>query len=185
VKKKFLATLLIGTLATVSLLTACSVSQFEAVLNEIGPAVSTIIQIIAIVKGTPANLAPATKISADTAAIEKFYNDYQTASATSQPGIRADIQNSFTVLNADLTTVFAVAQVSNTNTQAKITALIGLVESAVNIAEAAVPGTAAAAKATPAQVLTAKTLKSSFNSVLKAKTGDAAVDAFTAKHKLK
>jgi uncharacterized protein YqgV (UPF0045/DUF77 family) len=183
-KKKFLAVLLIPVLAVSLTMTACNVNQFEAVLNEIGPAVATIIQIIALVKGVPANTAPATKVSADVAAVEKLYNDYEKADATAVPGIRAEIQTGFTVLNGDLSTIFAVAQVSNANTQAKITALIGLVETAVQIAEAAVPGvTPPTAQAQPIG-MDAKNLKSTFNSILVAKTGVQALDSWTPKHKL-
>jgi hypothetical protein len=185
--KKFLAFLITPVLA-LTLLTACNMSQFDAVLNEIGPAVATILQIIAIVKGTPANTAVASKISSDVAGVEKLYNDFEAADAASAPGVRADIQAGFNTLNADLSSVLAIAQVSDPNTQAKVTALINLTETAVQIAEAAVPPAPgpAPAKALKAATnyMTAKQLKQSFNSILVAKTGNVAVDNFTAKHKL-
>jgi hypothetical protein len=165
------------------LATACSVSHFEAVLNEVAPAISTIIQIVAIVKGIPANTAIATKIGADVAALNKFYTDYEAASASGKAGIESDINNGFTVLNSDLSTVFAVAQVSDPNTQAKVSALISLVETAVGIAEAAIPGTVAKLTKAPAN-LTASALVNSFNKILVAKTGNVTVDAFTPHHKL-
>lgn len=164
-------------------MTSCSVSQFDAVLNEIGPAITTIIEIVAIVKGVPANTAVASKVSADVAAIEKLQTDLQSAEAASKPGIEASLNVGFSVLNSDLGSVFAVAQVSDQNTQAKITALVGLVETAVTIAEAAIPSSAVKL-GKKAPNLTASALIDSWNHVLVAKTGNSAVDAYTGKHKL-
>jgi hypothetical protein len=189
-KKKFLALLLVPALAISLTMTACNMSQFEAVLNEIGPAIATILQIIAIVKGTPANTTLASKVSADVAGVEKLYNDFESADAASAPGIRADLQAGFTTLNGDISTIFNIAQVSDPNTQAKITALINLTETAVQIAEAAVPPAPGPAPAkvsaakTAAIYMSAKQLKSSFNSILVARTGNSQLDAWTAKHKI-
>jgi hypothetical protein len=178
--KKFSTLAIVTVLACSLTLGGCSTAQFDAFLNVIGPAVADIIQIIAIVKGTPANLTPVTKIDADVAAVETLYHDFLAAGTAAQPGIQADINAGFTTLNADLGSVFTVAQVSNPNTQAKITALVSLVETGVNLAEAVVNTKGPSATET----FTAKQLKSSFNQVLTAKTGNSSVDAFTAKHKI-
>lgn len=160
----------------------CNASQFEAVLNEIGPAISTILQIVALVQGGAANTALPAKVSADVAALEKLYADFEAANSTSKGSIEAEIQAGFTTLNADLSSVFSVAQVSDKNTQAKITALIGLVESAVQIAEAAIPtptpATLAAVRVAPVK-LDAESFVSSFNKILTAKTGNQEVDEKT------
>ncbi|MGB6624712.1 MAG: hypothetical protein WBE43_07985, partial [Candidatus Acidiferrales bacterium] len=150
---------------------------FEAVLNEVGPAASTIIQIIALVKGDPANVTPVTKIDADVAALEKLYTDFAAATAANKGSIAAEINGDFGTLNSDLSSVFAIAQVSDKNTQAKITALIGLIQSAVQIAEAAIPSPNPAAVA-PAK-LNASSLVDSFNKILVAKTGNAVIDRAT------
>lgn len=157
----------------------CNASQFEAVLNEIGPAISTILQIVALVQGGAANTALPAKVSADVAALEKLYADFEAANSTSKGSIEAEIQAGFTTLNADLSSVFSIAQVSDKNTQAKITALIGLVESAVQIAEAAIPTpTPATARVAPVK-LDAESFVSSFNKILTAKTGNQEVDEKT------
>ncbi|MGH9710156.1 MAG: hypothetical protein ACRD37_06390, partial [Candidatus Acidiferrales bacterium] len=163
-------------------LTGCNASQFETVLNEVGPAIGTILQIIALVKGTPANMGLASKVGADTAALEKLYADFESANAGSKGSIKSEINATFSTLNADLSTVFALAQVSDKNTQVKITALIGLVQSAVAIAEAAIPSPTP--KAIAPITLNASSLISSFNKVLVAKTGNPAVDKATPKMKL-
>ena len=45
--------------------TGCNASQFETVLNEVGPAIGTILQIIALVRGGTANPSLSPKVSAD------------------------------------------------------------------------------------------------------------------------
>lgn len=159
-----------------------SVPQFEAVLNEIGPAVLTILEIVSIFKGTPVNSALPSKINADVAGLEKLYSDFQAAQAAAKPGIQGDIASGFDVLNADLGTAFSIAQVSDPNTEAKITALIGLVQTGVGIAEAIVPAPSPApvtAKAVVSTPLSASAIADSWNKILTAKTGNVKVDAYT------
>ncbi len=171
-------------LACTMFATACTMSQFDAVLNQIGPAITAIIDIIAIVRGTPANLNIASKVSADVAGIEKLQTDLAKATSTSAPGIKADINAGFTVLTADLSTVYAMADVKDPNTQAKISALIALCDSAVQIAEAAIPSSAVLVSAKTVPNLTASDLVASWNKILIAKTGNKAVDSYTSKHEL-
>ena len=161
----------------------CSVSQFEAVLNQVGPAVETVLEIVALVKGTQQNSAIVPKIEADTSALEKLYTDFQASATANKGSIEAEINAAFVTLNSDLGTVFAVAQVSDQNTQAKITALVGLIQSAVKIAEAAIPSPAPAA-VKPLE-LNAGQLVDSYNKILVAKTGNPAVDKLTPKLKLR
>jgi hypothetical protein len=182
-KKSILAIALCCVLITVGCISA---SQFEAILNEIGPAVSTIIQIVALVENTPANTNAATKVSSDVAGIETIYNTWVTASATAQPGLEGEIDAGFTTLNTDLSSIFSIAQVSDPNTQAKVSALISLVQTAVGIAEAMIPSPAGRLMAvkTKNNKLTVNQMVDSWNGVLVAKTGNVAVDEFTPKHKL-
>lgn len=161
---------------------AFSVSQFEAVLQEVGPAVLTVLQIVALVKGGTANTALPAKIDSDVAGLEKLYTDWQAADATSKAGVEAQINTSFAVLTADLGTVFSIAQVSDVRTQEKISALLGLIQSAVQIAEAAIPNPAT--KAGKPLALTASGLADSYDKILVAKTGNAAVDAYTPTRKI-
>lgn len=158
----------------------CSVSQFEAVLNEVAPAVLDVLQIVALFNGIPVNTSVTTKIAADVAGLEKLYADFTAAKdATTQAGIKVDIQAAFTTLNADLSSVFAVAQVTDPQTQLKIAALIGLIQTAVNIAEAVVTP---AVGASLSPKLTASDLVISYDKVLTAKTGNVKVDNYTKAH---
>jgi hypothetical protein len=161
----------------------CSQSQFDAYLNVIGPAVLDVLQIVAVFSGKAANTSISDKVSADVAAIEKLYADYQSAAASQKAGVQGEIQAAFTTLNSDLGSVFQLAQVSDKNTQAKITVLVGLIETGVNLALAVInpPVAAASLKGAQSPSLTAAQLVSSFNATLTAKTGNAKVDALTPK----
>lgn len=165
-------------------ITACSVSQFDAVLNEIGPAITTILEIVAIIKGVPANTSLPAKVAADVTAIENLDNSLNSALASAQPGIEGDIHAGFSVLNADLNSVFTLAQVSDPSTQAKITALVSLAQTAVGIAEAAIPNPASKFTASAPQHMTASYMIKTWNRILVTKTGNPAVDTYTKKHKL-
>ena len=119
------------TLSFTMIVAGCSVSQFDQVLNEIAPAISTVLQIIAISRGTTADLTVATKVAKDVTTLETLYNDYQSVSSTSKPGVESQINAGFTVLNQDISSVLAVAQVNDPATQQKIEALITLVQTGV------------------------------------------------------
>jgi hypothetical protein len=175
------------TLSFTMLVAGCSVSQFDAVLNEIAPAISTVLQIIAISRGTTADLTVATKVAKDVTTLETLYNDYQSVSSTSKPGVESQINAGFTVLNQDISSVLAVAQVNDPATQQKIEALITLVQTGVGIAEAAIPSNSLTAQTARfrAKKLNASDLADSYNKILVAKTGTKKVDDFTAKaHKI-
>ncbi|HZP33952.1 MAG TPA: hypothetical protein VFB23_11390 [Candidatus Acidoferrales bacterium] len=171
---------LVLTVATSGCLSA---SQFEQVLNEVAPAVSTILQIVAIFTGQPVNTAVPEKIKADVAGLEQLYSDYQAAQPATKTGIAADINADFGVLSQDLTTVFSIAQVNDPKTQQKITQLIGFIQDGVQLAEAAIPQSSGRVGAKPVK-LTPGDLVDSFDKVLVAKTGNKPVDDFTAKHQL-
>lgn len=159
----------------------CSVAQFTTVLNEIGPAIGVILQIVALAKGVPVGSGLQSKIAADAASVNKLIVDFDAAGTADKGSIEAEINGAFTVLQSDLGQVFVLCQVSNANTQAKLTSLIGLVQGLVQIAEAAIP-TGAASVASKATPVSANQFVSTWNKTLTAKTGDSKVDAFTAKH---
>lgn len=162
----------------------CSANQFVTVLNEVAPAVLNILEIVAIFKGVPVDPNIPNRIQTDVTLLEKLYTDYQTATGTSQAGIRNEINAAFSVLNSDIASVLTIAQVSDKNTQLKVTALVGLVQTAVLIAEAAIPSPASAAQAVTPISLNASGFVDSYNKILTAKTGNSAVDKYTSSHKI-
>ena len=176
---KFRNLALVSILSTVLILSGCSASQFQQYLNAVGPAVSIILQIVAVAGGPAFNSGLVQKINSDTAALNKLYADYESVSAGAKGSVKGQIDAGFSLLNQDLATVFSLAQVSNKNVQEKVAVEIGLVQSAVVLAESLLPGTSAAHSARIE--LRANELTDSFNKVLHAKTGDAAVDKAAAK----
>jgi hypothetical protein len=180
---KILPKALLACVLSLSLVTyGCSTAQFFTVLDQVAPAVLNVLQIVTIFTGHPANTALSTKVSADVAATEKLYSDYTSASSAAQPGIKNDINAAFVVLNSDLGVIFSAAQVSDHNTQLKIAALIGLIQTSVSIAEAIIPSPTPAA--TLSSKLDADTLVASYNKILTAPTGNKAVDKYTRTHQL-
>jgi hypothetical protein len=158
------------------------VAQFEQVLGQVAPAVATVLQIVALFSAkTDTSTLPA-KISADVAGIEKLYSDYEAAAASAKGSIEAEVNAAFAVLQSDLSTVFALAQVSDKNTQAKLTAFVGLISSAVQIAEGFIVPAVPAASAVAPLKLNPSSLVDSWNKILVAKTGNAKVDSYTHSH---
>jgi hypothetical protein len=181
-KKKSLAVFLSLVLLLASFGTAgCTSAQFTTVLNEVGPAVGVILQIVSLAKGVPVNGSLSAKVTADTAALNTLYTGLTTAVAADKGNVEKQINDAFVVLQADLNSIFTLAQVSNPNTQTKLTSLIGLVAGLVQIAEAAIPTTAPLAAA-KAPAVSEADFVSTWNKTLTAKTGDARVDAYTAAH---
>lgn len=182
--------IIVAALALTLTLSGCSftTSDFNQILNEVGPAVVTVLQIVALVEGSPANGSIGPKISSDVAAIEQLHSDFSNAATANKASIVAELNAAFTTLQLDLTTIFKLAAVKDTATQIKITALLQLITSAVQIAENAVPNLnvtpaikityASKVQFTPAEFV------DSYNKLLIAKTGIARVDAYTPTRKL-
>ena len=117
---------------------------------------------------------------------------FQNAASADQPAILDKIQAEIAVLKANLADILPVLHVLNTETQAKITALVNAIGDAVQevaVLVAAVQGKTQLARARAARVTfvvkDAKAFKKHFNEVLHAPTGNAVVDAATAQVALK
>jgi hypothetical protein len=163
----------------------CSTVEFTTVLNEVGPAVGVILQIVALSSGKTVGAGLQAKVTADSAALNTLITTFDAAAAADKGSIQAEVNGAFATLQQDLSQVFTLAQVSNPATQAKIASLITLVQGLVQIAEAAIPAPAATATASATVKRTpvsASEFVSTWNKTLTAKTGDAKVDAYTAKH---
>lgn len=179
--KSFLALFLVAMLGVIIPLQGCSSSTFISVLNEIAPAVTDVLQIVALLKDKSVDTSLPAKISADVAALESLYSAFETADASAKGNIKAEIQAAFTTLNSDLSAIFTLAQVSDPMTQAKITALIGLIQVAVSIAEAVISSVDLAKTSSPS-IVTASELAVAYDRILVAPTGNAKVDAYTKTH---
>ena len=170
--------------------TACStawVSTLDSILAAAAPALINILQIVAVANGQPVNSTLEAKINADAAIIKMLAADFAQASSGSAPGVCQELQAAVSAYQADQQLVLQVAQVSDSNTQTKITLLTDLVAGTVNAITAVIPSCQNAAasrsmKTTPPYSVS--TFAAHYNSILVAKTGNAAVDAVTPKLKL-
>jgi hypothetical protein len=173
------------------LCTGCSaawVSTIDSILAAAAPALVNILQIVAVADGGPADSELSAKINTDANAIKTLAADFAEASAMSSPGVCQQLQSAISTYQGDQQTVFEIAQVGDANTQSKITLLADLVGGTVTAITALIPS-CQDAKLTPrmdgGKILNISTFATYYNSILVAKTGNAAVDAATPKMKLR
>ncbi len=166
-------------------LTACStawLSTLDSILAAAAPALINILQIVAVADGQPLNGSLAAKINADASAIKTLAGDFAKVSSQSAPGVCEQLQAAVSAYQADQQLVLQVAQVSDANTQTKITLLANLVAGTVQAISAVIPSCQNAVSPqdlNAAPPLKVKNFVSEYNTILKIKTGNAAVDAIT------
>lgn len=191
-KNRFLAfalccTLGMGTMTTTGCSSAQFVSEFNQYSSQIVPAVNSILAILQLF-GVVGSAAAPSLISADVVAAQKLVSDLASAPAAAQPGIRNQITAEEGVLTNDLQSIFQLARVSDDATQKKVALLISLIQAAVAEGFALIPQstspTAMAVASSRAQHFQSRDFEGSFNSILKAKTGNAAVDKLSPKLQL-
>lgn len=170
--------------------TACStawVSTLDSILAAAAPALIDILQIVAVANGQPVNRNLTAKINADATIIKTLAGDFAKASSGSAPGVCQQLQAAVGTYQADQALVLEVAQVSDSNTQTKITLLADLVAGTVDAITAVIPSCQNAASSQSmktAPPYSVSTFADHYNSILVAPTGNAAVDAVTPKLKL-
>ena len=180
-------TILVFTLSIVILLTGCSaawVSTLDSILAVAAPALVNILQIVAVANGQPLNSSLTTKINSDALAIRTLADDFAIVSSSSAPGVCQELQAAISTYQTDQQLVLQIAQVSDTNTQTKISLLAGLAVATVQAITAVIPScqsapSAHAFKAQPS--LKVQNFVSEYNAILKIKTGNPAVDALSQK----
>ena len=183
---------LIGVLFLAVTCTACStawVSTLDSILAAAAPALINILQIVAVANGQPMNAGLAAKINSDAGDIKALAGDLAKVSAESGPGVCQQLQAAIGAYQADQQLVLQVAQVSDANTQTKITLLSGLVAGTVEAITAVIPSCQNASLAQSRRFEAVPPYRISsftehYNGVLVAKTGNAAVDAATPTMKL-
>jgi hypothetical protein len=181
---------LIVVLSLAMLCTACStawVSTLDSILAAAAPALINILQIVAVANGQPVNANLAAKINADATIIKTLAGDFAKASSGSAPGVCQQLQAAVSAYQTDQQLVLQIAQVSDSNTQTKITLLADLVAGTVNAILAVIPScqnTAVTRNMKTAPSYNVSTFADHYNSILLAPTGNAAVDAATRKLKL-
>jgi len=185
-------------------LAGCStewVEQAEQIVVALIPAAANIVALVAALQGKTVSAVDlqtiqnaGTQAGADLQLIQALIVAYQKADATAQPGIMNQIQSAIGAVQANLQGLLPSLHIKDAATQAKITAVVGILLSEVQSLAAVVPlvNPSASAKMTAAAAgqvkkrapLTASEFVSSYNATMTAKTGNADLDRATAAFKI-
>jgi len=187
------------------ILSGCStdwIGEAEQIVAALIPAASNIVALVAALQGksvSATDLATIQNVGAQAGAdlqlIESLIAAYQKADEAAKPGILNQIQSAIGAAEGNLQGLMPALHIKDAATQAKVTAVVGLVLAEVESLAAVVPlvegqGPAAALRAvdsrgrlSPHSVvvpLTANEFVKSYNATMTAKTGNAALDKATA-----
>jgi len=191
--------------------TGCStawVGQAEEIVAALIPAAGNIVTVVAALQGKSVSAADmqtiqaaGTQAGADLQLISSLIAAYQKADAATQPGILNQIESAINAVQGDLQGLLPALHIKDAATQAKITAVIGIVLSEVQSLAAILPMVKAGATSSAIQAeiqnphavaqnatrvghpqapLSASQFVESFNATLTAKTGNADLDKATA-----
>lgn len=194
--KVLVAAVLAGTL----ILTACStawIGEAEQIMAALIPAVANLVTLVATLQGKDVTAADLQTIQnagaqagADLQLMQSLISQYEKADATAQPGLLNQIQAAMNAVQATLNGLLPALHIQDAATQAKITAVLGLLISEAESMAAIVP--LASPSASPAMIamamkqvkkqppLTANEFVSSYNASMTAKTGNTELDHATA-----
>ncbi|HEY4902658.1 MAG TPA: hypothetical protein VIH89_04225 [Candidatus Sulfotelmatobacter sp.] len=181
------------------ILSACStawISQAEEIVAALIPAAANIVALVAALQGgnvsaqdLQAIQTAGTQATADLQLLQSLIAEYEKADAQAQPGILNQIQTAIETAQSNLSAILPTLHIKDAATQAKITAVVGVVLSEVQSLAAIVPlvnPQASAAmvhvaerQATKQPPLTANEFVSSYNATMTAKTGNPALDQAT------
>jgi hypothetical protein len=181
-------------------LAGCStdwIGQAEQVVSVLIPAATNIVALVAALQGKSISASDLQTIQkagaqagADLELIQALIAAYQKADETAKPGILNQIQTAIGAVQANLQGLLPALHIQDAATQAKITAVVGIVLSEVQSLSAVVP--LVSANTSPRMMakaslqdkkhlpLTASEFVSSYNAMLTAKTGNAELDRVTA-----
>jgi hypothetical protein len=180
--------------------TACStawIGQAEEIVAALIPAASNLVALVAALEGKSVSAADlqriqsaGTQAGADLQLIQSLIAEYQKADASAQPGILNQIQVAINTVQSNLNALLPALHIQDAATQAKITAVVGIVLSEVQSLAAIVPlvnpsqptlaAQTAARVGHPKAPLTAGEFVASYNATMTAKTGNADLDRATA-----
>ena len=143
--KSLVAAVLVGTL----MLTACStawIGEAEQIVEALIPAVANLVTLVATLQGkdvTAADLqtmqSAGAQAGADLQLMQSLISQYQKADAAAQPGLLNQIQAAMNAVQSTLNGLLPALHIKDMATQAKITAVVGLLISEVESMAAIVP----------------------------------------------
>ena len=183
-------------------LSGCStdwIGQVEQVVAVLIPAATNIVALVTALQGKSVSAgdlktiqSAGTQAGADLQLIQALVAAYQKADETAKPGILNQIQTAIGTVQGNLQGLLSALHIQDAATQAKITAVVGIVLSEVQSLAAIVPLVSAKGEAPtlaaknaarmghPRLPLTASEFVASYNATLTAKTGNMDMDRATA-----
>jgi len=178
---------------------ACStawITQAEQIVAALIPAVSNVLTLVLTLEGKSISVQDAQSIQsaaaeagADLQLIESLITQYKQAESAAKPGILNQVSGAIQATQASLDQILTALHVEDAATQAKIAAVVGVVQSELQSLTAVLPATsenpAVAAKIAarmghPGAPLGPNAFVGLYNATMTAKTGNADVDRATA-----
>ena len=195
-KKAGMKTLVTAVLCGILLWTACStawIGEAEQIVAALIPAVANLVTLAAALQGKSVSAADLQTIQnagaqagADLQLMQSLITQYQKADAAAQPGLLNQIQAAMSAAQSSLNGLLPALHIKDASTQAKITAVVGVLLSEVESVAAIVPlvnagaspgmMTLAAKQAKKRAPLTASEFVTSYNATMTAKTGNVDLD---------
>jgi hypothetical protein len=181
--------------------TACSgeawIGEAEQIAAALIPAVGNLVAVVTAMQGNKVSAADVetiqnggAQVAADVHLLQSLIAAYEKADATTRPGLLNQVQATLATVQGSLNGLIPALHITDAATQAKVSAVIGLVCAEVDSLAAIVPlvnssaspgmMAMAARQAKRSPPLTARDFVSSYNSTMAVKSGDAAVDRATA-----
>jgi hypothetical protein len=193
--------MMVAVLSGVSMWMACStawISEAEQIVAALIPAVGNLVTLAASLPGnnvSPADLETIQKAGAQTSAdlqlMQSLIQQYPKADAAAQPGLLGQTQVAMSAAQSILNGLLPALHIKDAATEAKITAVVGIMLSEVESAAAIVPlvdagaspkmMTLSARQANKQPPLSAREFIDSYNATMTAKTGSFELDHATAK----
>jgi len=199
--KAMVAIILCMTLAWTGCSTAW-ITEAEEIVAALIPAAANLLALVAALEGKTVSASDlqliqnaGTQAGADLQLIQSLITEYETADASAQPGILNQIQVAIGTVQSNLNALLGALHIQDAATQAKITAVVGLILSEVQSLAAIVPlvngGQSSRSVAENATrvgqpriavkaPLRASEFVKSYNATMTAKTGNTVVDRATA-----
>ena len=203
--KKFGRTGLAVVLCMTMIATGCStawIAEAEQIVAAMIPAAANLIALVAALEGKGVSAGDlqmvqnaGSQAGADLQLIQSLIAAYQKADAAAQPGILNEIESAIGAAQGNLQGLLPALHIKDAATQAKVTAVVGILLSEVQSLAAVVPvaqrdektamkipalaARSAASTGHPRVPLSAREFVRSYNATLTAKTGNAELDRVT------
>ena len=188
--------LLAAILCGVTILTSCStswVSEAEQIVAALIPATANLVTLVATLQGNTVSSSDlqtiqntGAQVGADLQLMQSLISQYQKAEASAQPGLLNQIQAALGDVQSNLNGLLPALHIKDAATQAKITAVVGILISEAQSIAAIVPlvqGNASTAmlamsarQASKPAPLSGSQFVRSYNATMTAKTGNIALD---------